>query len=712
MKTMKKIGVLLLTLAMLAGLCAVGGISLSAESDVEKFSVDFTKYTNETLTKLEEKLAFYYVQDGVWFERPNVNAYVQDENGVEYSATHRHDYGDSDDPTKIILPDSGEVSYSNLDGVNLAGWNHNRAITYWKILDNTAHGIKTLVPDGTGGAVSTDYRITRRMNNFTVKLPNGNLAVLDNFKMRLKYITRNVPAHQDTPTSTSDRDVTPLTIYLHSAYASIPYHTDDGTLVALSPHGGYFIGSPDEIFKTGDKVWLYDRQGNGDAPNNPYYKAYTVPTGTPFLNVDSNDYPGIAVAYPNVLKFNPNEGTLGCEDKYYDLTLTVIEDHLVLEIRNKDGALLETIEKDLHMQGAGYLNIGCGGEGASFCELEVTRLDADGNAVDFSDEDNGEQFSLDIADAVDRIRHTPVGEGFRQTYYRKTPAGSNYPFANLGTDVAFTRATREAQTVAQHFDFNFVDWKIADGAYLVACHGRQNVELVPKIDGTTFAPMSFKTLFDMRLPDEGNFVDLTVRDGVAVRIARNGVTMPNGQLQVYSDNAVISEMRVTARMIEDKLTVKVQEAYTGRVIFEDAVTVTETAPRIAYMASHGNVGIGHFRAGSYCTVTFEGAEDFPPVMVEYGETLGDKLPQSKKEKFDGWADKDGNKVDENTPITEDITLYAQWVKDPIPPEKEASGDTPSAVKPAPTGVAPVPAFAVSSTFVAAAGMWISRKKRK
>ena len=480
----KSILAVTLSLSLLAGVSTMIDMPISAAEEtasaaenVGVFSVEAEDYKN--IEDLSDKLAFYYTQENMSFQRTGVNGYAVDADTNEIIT--KDNIPDAK-PTNTKAPDTGffnsaymhlATSSGNLDGTSVSGANGSKGVMTWKFESTTDEivsgedGFKWFVvepqtlKDGEVLRSIDDSAMPRRMNNFSIKTDDGKLALLENFRLEMEYLTHENPYHG----SWSEQDDNPLTIYFHGSNPTV--HTmmnspainrNDGTLVMLSHHGGYFVGNLEDEIAAGTEGYRYVQNGSGNHEGNSFYNDESLSTDIPkfveqpIINGDTN------VWWPDIMSWNPNDredkpDLRGCQSQYRRIVMEVIGATMTMEIYDYSGELKETITETTGYEGAGYLNIGCIGAGAAFNSIKVTRLDAKGNAVDFNDKENGATWGFVPLEAVEQTRiyagnnTSPIGWYRQLAYFRNNPAeDATYPLEMIGTHVVFDEAVNPTET--------------------------------------------------------------------------------------------------------------------------------------------------------------------------------------------------------------------------------------------------------------------------
>lgn len=333
----KRIGAILLGLALVIGMLPVMGAFAVAEAQtetVEKFTADFgtltagevsTDATNATTQYLKSKFHFWYAQEtSILFQRPNVNDFWVDANGADIPAGSFTDNNN----TTVYTPDTRTPVKLNgwADYVGTLGGAGNRGKSTWKISDDGM-----LYQDATYTALAA----YRRYNQLTVLDANGTAASLKNFELTMDFKLRPSESGFET-----------MTVAFRAATEATKTATDvgftDRAIVAFSQNG-YFIGGP-------------------EAEN---YAEHTD--------------------YDTVMGLTAMETALNTTSTY-TLKLRVVGNNIETTVCNADGTVAFENTTTTTRTDEGYLVLGGSNAGAQFDNIVVTRLDDNGEAVDFTTE--------------------------------------------------------------------------------------------------------------------------------------------------------------------------------------------------------------------------------------------------------------------------------------------------------------------------------------
>ncbi|MBP3381943.1 MAG: hypothetical protein J6L00_04765, partial [Clostridia bacterium] len=86
------------------------------------------------------------------------------------------------------------------------------------------------------------------------------------------------------------------------------------------------------------------------------------------------------------------------EKTWYVLTVEAVENTLTVTVTNSaDGSVVYTTTKTLTVLDSGYIGIGGSMNGVAYRNIKITRLDKDGNAIDFNDANDGWDFGADFS---------------------------------------------------------------------------------------------------------------------------------------------------------------------------------------------------------------------------------------------------------------------------------------------------------------------------
>ena len=118
----------------------------------------------------------------------------------------------------------------------------------------------------------------------------------------------------------------------------------------------------------------------------------------------------------------------------YHLTLTAVGTAVNYTVKASDGTVAATGSFTAPTTGQGYLGIGGSNEGVAMANIEITRLDSDGNAVDFYDENNGWSVGFN-AGTLMRYRFINGNRdgNYSERMYLKNPEGSIWTYTLSST---------------------------------------------------------------------------------------------------------------------------------------------------------------------------------------------------------------------------------------------------------------------------------------
>lgn len=482
-----------------------GNYYYNANHDADQFAGDNTKAMTKGGTTyevnmndsalvdyLESKFAFYYQQEGHFFRRQKVNGLYVDADGNQFEK------GSVTSTTKIYKPDTEERKYDpnwiDYIGANATGKTH-----FWGLSDN-----KFFAPSSTNAGDGM-YRYTDTM---TVKNTDGTLAQLENFELEADVILR----------PDKDFDYANLTVQFRSPSPFIHRGNVDTAVFTLSPNGGYIVGGGGgELTLTSGYIYNKDTQS---------YDAWSSETVVTFThqqeqNAATSKRAGIYAKTTGV-----NLGT-----SEYHLKLRVVGKNVTATVTDTAGNVKFTINETTSYAGSGYLSLGGSNNATRWGNIVITRLDKDGNAVDFSDANDGYAYGASFGN----LAEYRVGG-----YYRNSGADLFY-LSGAGNPFDFsdeTKATDKAvcDYLREKFDFyatkegsfaklanpytNTKDaglyesdgahhgqWKLRAGRCLTATFSggsigndamlRKTMSLVPKMNGAAVQTANFETEFDV-----------------------------------------------------------------------------------------------------------------------------------------------------------------------------------------------------------------------
>ncbi len=362
---------------------------VSANTSMSKpLTAGTVTYTVDTKDKmlvdyLESKFAFYYSQEGYSFERPNVNGYAVNTEGVEYTAQTGN--------VSSYAPDTKLDLGKHIDGIGYSG-NSTNPIAKWQLDSNKWLAYTNNTQNGDG--------MFRKSGSIAFKDKNGELLQIDNFKLDLDFRLYGDGTY----------DHNNIAVGFHANHPFFERTRARQAMFIISPFGGYFLGDNYTI-ATGETYKIFNK-------NTGAYDDYTY-TGTDassFIKSHglTNSATGQkAAVWPQVADVKPGH------DTELHLTLTVVGNTVTAKVTKDNGAtvVLEDTATLSSYYGSGYLYLSGANAQGWYGDMEITRLDQNGNPVDFSDDNEGFTF----------------GESFdaKATYYHN---GGKY-WRNTGADV-------------------------------------------------------------------------------------------------------------------------------------------------------------------------------------------------------------------------------------------------------------------------------------
>lgn len=496
---------------------------------------------------LESKFDFYYAQEGWNIQRWNVNGYmVQDlETGTPVLDYNSAD-ADNTKSTASYHPDTGTARNSWVDGVKV-GTNSGPAganITTWALQDNKWLRI-TNAHDGDG--------TFRQQNQVAIKDANGELAELENFELDMEFypIARSY-------------DKAFLAVSFRSSDPAKGRGFTDRAMFAISPRGGYLLGNDFSIAH--GEGYIFNNEGAGNSGINANYDVYDASsyatTPVDFTNASSSvknlltggETTDNASVWPTVMT-----DTLSTSEPYHLYMKVVGNKATVIVTKSSDNSeVLRLEDQQINKGGAGYLTIGASNYGLMFADLEVTRLDSEGNPIDFTidpDEGNGEYaFVADFQSLAATYRNGTYYRDNGKTWAWMESAGTSYTFdSTAADDVAAATylsekfnfyVSQEGQFVKQStpygssqtagisdtYSSNYSTWKATGNTWLTAVYSltsdggemlRSATSIVPKLNGKEIEAQNFETTFEASFntstPNRGAIV-LSLRSQDAGRV--------------------------------------------------------------------------------------------------------------------------------------------------------------------------------------------------
>lgn len=594
---------------------------------------------------LESKFAFYYQQEGHYFQRQKVNGLYVDADGNQFTK------GSVVHATKIYKPDTGEVKdypeYIDYIGASASGKTHLWGLSANKFLgtSNTAAG------DG----------MYRHNDTMTVKNADGTLAQLENFELEADVILRPDAAF----------DYANLTVAFRAPSSLIGRGNVDTGLFAISPYGGYIVGGDNELKLSSGYIF------NKSTTTYDEWTAADDASIVTFTNQTTKNTATNARAAVYAKTTGVNFGT-----SEHHLKLRVVGRDVTITISDASGNVEFTATEQTNYTGSGYLSLGGSNNAARFGNIVVTRLDKDGNAVDFSDVNDGYDYGANFGSLAE-YRFGGYYRNSGADLFYLSGAGNPYDFSDE------TQATDKATAdyLREKFDFyatkegsstqlenpytntkdsgmytsdgaHHAQWKLRAGRFLTATFSggsygndamlRKTMSLVPKMNGEAVKTANFETEFDVTFnlntgsinvdeiavllafrsdeagrPAEGyhgtknnkdailiNKKGIAIYDGVAVDYSyRNAAASRNATCIKQDDGSYCSEftawdnggndawnLHVYAKLVANELTVKVTDFHTDAVLFETTKTINRLGSGYLYYSVGGaEVGLADIR---------------------------------------------------------------------------------------------------------------------
>lgn len=495
-KTLRSAVSLCVTVAMLVSMLAVfGAFPVAAAKSVEKFTANFSALPagqvsmtdTATVEYLENLFDFYYFQQGWWFQRADVNGYVTDADGNYLTGKTS---GISYMPD-VVGQKAGAYDSQYVDGTgsSLSGRGISRWLVSGKYLGCTAYA------DAKESAFS-------KVNSMWVKGDDGDLAVLDNFNLEMDFKPADATLYGKIGTNMDG-----IAVWFRAKNAGQAYGNNDQQMISMAPDGGLYVGN----------------------------------LGSSIANA----------AYTETMQYNDAAVTFD-RAKDYHLSLTVVGTEMTVVVTdNATDKVVYMLSRPVKDLPAGYLGIGGSTAGAYYGNIEITRLDKDGNPVDFNDHNDGYGFGADFARITDYRQRFPQNTAGSKDYYANgtylRDNGANIKWLDV---VAYNTNTYDfsapdtyaadaavvdylnskfafyynRESVFKQFDTPYensvvqdpdatngsgktVQWKLQDGRYLNAVFTaqgsqtfRKTVSIAPKDkDGNVVTAKNFETEFDMNL---------------------------------------------------------------------------------------------------------------------------------------------------------------------------------------------------------------------
>lgn len=470
-------------------------------TSLTKGAVSYSIDTKDNLLVdyLTSKFRFYYAQEssksGRYFRRENVNDYYKDADGNDIIESIKAGYAETESwpyisSGNVYTPDMGST-YDNATWVNGIGNSGAKyGVPTWSLYGNDWLTIYNQKIAG-GTATGQDGEMYRNYNQMVVLDGDGNAASLKNFKLTMGFELKSLALAN-------------LAVTFRANTEAASQGFKDRAMFAISYTGGYILAGPNDTITKDDATTMTLAEHTAKSSTAVYpYAATTAP------------------------------GTNACT-----LELTVIGDQMTAVVYDKNGNKIvdKTVTtKWLH---EGFLTIGGSNDAAYYRDIEITRLDDNGNPVDFNNTGAGYEFGADFNNLVylKTPSNTMVGES--------VAADAKYPYNSSDTGDPWYMSAKTTSTVTNSkvvdylnskFDFygsfegTFVEDVGADGivtsgtatnkwginyyagygSYLCATCSltskemmRNSATMVPKDEnGEPYFAKSVETTFDAFLPD-------------------------------------------------------------------------------------------------------------------------------------------------------------------------------------------------------------------
>ena len=496
---------------------------------------------------LESKFDFFYAQEGNVFERPNVNGYVVNAEGVEWT-------GKASANGTVYFPDRKGGSGNYIDGVGPAG-NVGNGIAKISLVDGAyITGMNNTT--GLGGADGM-YRKSFIMR---VQGADGEPALLRNFKLEMDFKCYN-NGFDYRNVMVSFRTTTPF--YRGST---------NGAMFAVSRNGGYFVGD-DYTIKSGVQ---YNKAGGATnshtygGGNNANYTNYSG-------SVRFTDNQGLKLngALAGVYQGAAAETIVGD----HHLTLTVVGNTVRAVVTDTTGTVKLDVSDNNIVDAYGYLYIGDSNNAGAFKNIRVTRFSDDSTPeklipVDFNAPEEEHTFSANFTGVLERrgaSYHTVTGQKGVDTPWITKIAAMPYAFGEsafateLGNKFDFYLNQEggrfllanpyDNSTTVKTDSANSVQWKLNDEKTLSAVYSKTNGELfrkvmtmVPKIGDKQIVARDFETEFDIHLPT--NHINAAVALGFRSQNAgkwsdhSGGMNTQRGMIVLQSTGIYIADQAI------------------------------------------------------------------------------------------------------------------------------------------------------------------------
>ena len=142
---------------------------------------------------------------------------------------------------------------------------------------------------------------------------------------------------------------------------------------------------------------------------------------------------------PVQLKDSSGANTVFTRGEKYHLYLKAVNDTMEYQITDSTGKNVakgsfdtDAIPGDHYLENGGYLGIGGSNEGVAMANIEIARLDPDGNIIDFNDENDGWGVKLQAAKLVNYRYVSGSKDGTNERFYIKNDEGSRWLYTDSG----------------------------------------------------------------------------------------------------------------------------------------------------------------------------------------------------------------------------------------------------------------------------------------
>jgi hypothetical protein len=317
---------------------------------VETFKAEFSNLAAGAVSTDKDNAVTKYLNEKFHFYYEQEGLLFRRPNVNEY-------YVDKDGKPITGKLDSNITVYAPGTGVDMGS-------SQWKDgIGTSAHAngiaIWTVSNDGflSCDATYTAGEFFRRYNQMTVLDANGDAAKLQNFEMKMTFKLRNV--YRDHLTIAFRAATEAATVTKNGS-------DEDRALLSLNANG-YFLGGPTDTYAS-----------------NPYKNHFC-----------QDQWADVTYS------------ALGTTETY-TLQLRVVGKNLTATIYKADGSKLTTYTKETNWTQEGYIVIGGSNAGGYYGNMEITRLDAAGNPVDFTETDS---FTADFTDAAALVAESAFVNG-------------------------------------------------------------------------------------------------------------------------------------------------------------------------------------------------------------------------------------------------------------------------------------------------------------